>query len=210
MKIIKYALGNPFIVLLVSLIVLAIIPNQHALYAFALVFSLFFISLIYMLIQKKWLKLILSFFGYIAFFILFVVFMAMSESMKPQISIGDKDFYKNEISNTLNLKIPSQLKLVAKTDTIYFIGPGGGDYNAECLYEGSKKSIAQLERKISGQKSFVKIDKLEAYPTEVLNNKNFDLLELETVYRLEEDGRYIIHVAFNRSRTKFYYKASHY
>jgi energy-coupling factor transporter transmembrane protein EcfT len=210
MKTVKYALGNPFIILLVSLIVLSIIPNQHALYAFVLVFALFFISLIYMLIQKKWLKLILSFLGYIAFFILFVVFMAMSESMKPQISMGDQDFYKNEISNTLNLEIPSQLKLVAKTDTIYFIGPGGGDYNAECLYEGSKKSIAQLERKISGQKTFAKIDMLEAYPTEVLNNKNFDLLELESVYRLQEDGRYIIHVAFNKSRTKFYYKASHY
>ena len=84
------------------------------------------------------------------------------------------------------------------------------EYNAECLYTGSKKIILELENNILAKKEFIKINELDAYPTKVLTQDNFNLNELKSVYKKESEGRHIIYIAFNKSYTKLYYSAFYY
>jgi hypothetical protein len=59
-------------------------------------------------------------------------------------------------------------------------------------------------------KDFSKINQLEKYPTKVLNQQNFNLNELKSVYKKEMEGSYKIFIAINKTNSKIYYSAVYY
>jgi energy-coupling factor transporter transmembrane protein EcfT len=211
MKIIRAILDRPLIVMLITTII-ALIYSDGNRYALGIICAIFIISIIYTVFQKKWLRLVLSVLGYILFFIfwfIMILFKGFSDELKPEIETGDSNFYSKEISKSLNLKVPEDLKIISKIDTIVYMGMEN-EYNAECLYTGSKKIILELENNILAKKEFIKINELDAYPTKVLTQDNFNLNELKSVYKKESEGSYIIYIAFNKNYTKFYYSAFYY
>jgi len=211
MKIIKNFFYRPYLVILIAIIITLIFPERYILHSLVLICVFFTISIIYLLIQKKWLRFTLSVLGYFFFIILWVLFQ-LSASFgdaytNPETKIGDSKFYSNEILNNTNIKMPKDLKIISKLDTIVYMGIEG-EYNAECLYSGSKNLILELENKINTNKEFKKVDQLQVYPTNILSQENFNINELKSVYKKESEGRYIIYIAF--SNTKLYYSAFYY
>jgi energy-coupling factor transporter transmembrane protein EcfT len=215
MKFVKKILDTPYLVMLITFIIALISPSKIFPYTLGFICVFFFISLIYIAIQKKWLRTIFSLIGYFFVFVFIILVMIFKELLfsdelyKPEIQIGDSKFYTNEILNSSNLKMPKELKIISKLDTIVFMG-FENEYNAECIYYGPKKIISQLENNIILNKDFRKVNKLESYPTKVLNEDKFNINELKSVFKKESEGRYIINIAFNKSCTKLYYSAYYY
>jgi energy-coupling factor transporter transmembrane protein EcfT len=212
MKIIKTILDKPYLVILIAAIITLVSPNKYFLYSIGIISVVFSISIIYSIVQKKWLRLVLSCLSYIVFFILwmvFVFFKGYSDDVKPQIEISDSKFYANEILKSTNLKLPNGIKIIAKLDTIVYTGIEN-EYDAECLYVGTEKIMIELENSIISRKDFIKVSELEKYPTRVLTQNNFNLNELKSVYKKESEGSFIIFIAFDKSYSKFYYSALYY
>lgn len=208
MKIIKTILDRPYIVILITAVILLFSSDSNISYVLGLICVIFTTSIIYTIIQKKWLRLLLSFFGYFVFLFFWLIFYMFLNEIQPQIEIGDSKFYSNEILKSTNLMIPNKLKIISKLDTIVFMGIED-EYDAECLYRGPKKLIIELENNIISNKEFSKANELPNYPTKVLNHSNFNLNDLKAVYR-KEGGGGIINIAFDNSNSKMYYSAWYY
>jgi energy-coupling factor transporter transmembrane protein EcfT len=212
MKIIKSILDRPYLVLLIAALIALIFPTSYFVYSMVIIFVIFATSAIYTIVQKKWLRLILSVFGFLGFFMVWlgiIFFKGFSDELKPQIQIGDSKFYSNEIANSTNLNISNKFKLLSKLDTIVYMGLEN-EYDAECLYTGSTSSILELEKNISSQKEFSKIEELENYPTKVITMNNFNLKDIKSVYKKESEGSFKIYIAFDKNNSKFYYSAFYY
>jgi hypothetical protein len=215
MKIIKTILDRPYLVILITAIIALISPDKYILYSIGLVCVIFTISIVYTIIQKKWLRLTLSILGNFFFIILWIGFSLFNgfmdefnDDLRPQIEISNSKFYSNEILKSTNLKISNDLKIVSKLDTIVYMGLKP-EYDAECLYVGPTKLIRGIENNINSNKEFCKVSQLEKYPTKVLTQDNFYLNELKSVYKKETGGS-IIYIAFNKSNSKIYYSAFYY
>lgn len=203
---------RPYLVLFITMVLTMVFPDKYSVYSIVVICLIFIISIIYTIYQRKWLRLILSSIGYFVFVILYIVFLFISDSsndFKPEIAVGDDKFYSNEIFKATNLKIPNDIRFVSKIDTIVYMGLEN-EYDAECLYTGSEKSIIELEKNILSMKDFSKINQLEKYPTKVLNQQNFNLNELKSVYKKEMEGSYKIFIAINKTNSKIYYSAVYY
>jgi energy-coupling factor transporter transmembrane protein EcfT len=215
MKVIKSILDRPFLVILIAALILILVPLifpiQYFFYSFIIIVLIFTISLIYTIVQKKWLRLFFSVLGFVGFFIILsIIFIyGFYDAISTKYEIGDSKFYSNEIAYSSNLHISRDLKLVSKLDSIFYVGLER-EYDAECLYTGPKRSIQELERNIISQKEFTKVKQIENYPTQVLTKTNFNLKDLNSVYKKESDGHYIIYVAFDKMYSKFYYSAVYY
>ena len=215
MKIIKKILYTPYLVILISLTIGLISPIKITPYSLGFISLCFLSSIIYIAIQKKWLRTIFSLIGYVFGLVFIIIIMILKEELfsdnlyKPKTQITDSEFYTNEIFNSSNLNIPKELKIISKLDTIVYMG-FENEYDAECLYYGSEKIISQLEKNIISNKDFKKVNKLESYPTKVINEVKFNINDLKSVFKKESEGRYIIHIAFNKSCTKLYYSAFYY
>jgi energy-coupling factor transporter transmembrane protein EcfT len=210
MKIIKSILDRPYLLILVAFLITIMPLREYVFYSIIFIVIIFGISILYTIIQKKWLRLFFSILCYFAFFISWAViifFRGFSEEFKPVKEIGDSKFYSQEILKTTQLGIADELKIISKLDTIVYVGIED-EYDAECLYEGPSKLIKVLESAIISDKEFSKVDKLDNYPSKVVNQQNFRLTDIKAIYRKESQGRYIVHVAFNKSRTKLYYTVS--
>lgn len=212
MEVIKSILNKPYLVVLIAAFIAIVTPNRYSFYSLAVIFIIFTVSIIYTIIQKKWLRLFLSFFGFLVFFIAWTGFSlvkGLSNDLEPEVEIGDSKFYKNEINKSSNLKIFSELKLISKLDTIKKIGMGG-DYDAECLYTGPHKLITKLENEVISQKEFKKVKKIEDTQTTNLKENNFNLKELKSLYKKESEGFCIIYIGFTKDNSKLYYSAYYY
>lgn len=209
MKILKSIFGNPiWIILLVTIIAFAI-PRQFILGKSIAICSLMGISLLVLIFNRQWLRLFLGFLGY-CIFLVGSIFFSMFDSMaEPNYEIGDRKFYDDEIHGATKVYVPKQLEIIAKIDTIVFMGIEG-EYNAECLYSGNSSAIIKLEKQILLKKEFKKLKELDDFPTKVITKKNFNVNEFKSIYRKEEIGRYNIVLAFNKNHTRFYYKALYY
>jgi energy-coupling factor transporter transmembrane protein EcfT len=212
MEVIKSILNKPYLVVLLAAFIAIVTPNRYSFYSLAVIFTIFTVSIIYTIIQKKWLRLFLSFLGFFGFFIAwigFIFIIGFSNDLKPEVEIGDAKFYKNEIKKSSNLKIFKELKLISKLDTIKYIGMGG-DYDAECLYTGPRKLIIDLEEEVISQKEFNKVKEIEDTQTTNLKENNFNLKELKSLYKKESEGGCIIHIGFDKNNSKLYYSAYYY
>lgn len=212
MKVIKSILNKPYLVILFAILIAFLTPDKYGFYSFALIGIIFTISIVFSIIQKKWLRLFLSILGYLFFFIAWIALViaeGFSNDLKPRVEIGDEKFYKNEIENSSNIKILPGLKMVSKLDTIKYIGMGG-DYDAECLYTGPSKLISKLEEEVVSQKEFIKIIKKEDFPTINLNEYDLNLTELKSVYKKEVEGYCNIYIGFDNNNSKIYYSAIYY
>jgi energy-coupling factor transporter transmembrane protein EcfT len=212
MEVIKSILNKPYLVVLLAAFIAIVTPNRYSFYSLAVIFTIFTVSIIYTIIQKKWLRLFLSFLGFFGFFIAwigFIFIIGFSNDLKPEVEIGDAKFYKNEIKKSSNLKIFKELKLISKLDTIKYIGMGG-DYDAECLYTGPRKLIIDLEEEVISQKEFNKVKEIEDTQTTNLKENNFNLKELKSLYKKESEGGCIIYIGFDKNNSKLYYSAYYY
>jgi hypothetical protein len=209
MKILKSFFGNPiWIILLVTIIAFAI-SSQFMMEKSIAICSLMGISLLVLMFNRQWLRLILGFWGYCIFLVSSVFFSMFDSLTEPNYEIGDRKFYREEINKTSKVQIPDKLNLIAKIDTIFY-GGMEGEYDAECLYSGNSKAIIKLEKHISSQKDFIKVEDLDEFPTKVITKNNFKLSDFNSIFRKENDGHYVVHIAFNRNHTRFYYKSWYY
>jgi energy-coupling factor transporter transmembrane protein EcfT len=211
MRIIKIILDKPYLVLLITTLIVVLIPIKYFLYSLMAICLIFTISLIYTIFQKKWLRLTLSILTYLCFFIVWFFygfFKDISNEIKPISEVGNVHFYKNEIKKSSDIIIPKGLKIMSKLDTIIYKGIEN-EYDAECLYKGPENEILEIEQTLINNKDFIKTHQLEKYPTSVLNQHNFNLRELKSVYVKELEGIKIF-IAFNKENTKFYYSAFYY
>ena len=142
-RFITYLLSNPLIIVLIGILI-AYLFNHYI--GPRIIVVLFILSLIVMGCQKRWFKLFSSFLLYVFFFFGWLIVGAFFQIEKDlyQVEIGNASFYKKELKHSSNLDIPSELELIAKLDTIRFIG-FEGEYDAECIYQGTKKSISKLQ-----------------------------------------------------------------
>ena len=209
MKILKYLLESPYLIILISLILLGIAPYEHSELLTGLMCLVYICSIIYIIAQRKWRKLIISLIGpFLIITITYFFFYGFGNNMNPEIELGDSEFYKEEILRTSNLKIPNNLKLLSKKDTILHIGIEG-EYDAECLYTGRPKDIKKLESKIISQKEFKKIDPNQDFSDEISKIK-LSLKDIKSVYTKHSEGSYIIYFAIDNLHSKIYYTAKHY
>jgi energy-coupling factor transporter transmembrane protein EcfT len=212
MKIIKTILDRPYLVIFIAFIIALVIPDSYSFYSLAMVCLIFITSIIYTIIEKKWLRLFLSFLGFFAFLLAWMSFIFLkgfNDELTPIVKIGDEKFYSNEILKSSDLRIPNGLKIISKLDSIIYVGIEN-EYDAECIYTGPSKLITELENDIISNKDFSKVDQLENYPTRVISQYNFNLKELKSVYKKESEGSFIIYFAFDKSNAKVYYSANYY
>jgi energy-coupling factor transporter transmembrane protein EcfT len=212
MKIIKSILDRPYILVLIAFVISLVTPDRFSFYSVVMICVIFFISIIYTIVKKKWLRLFLSIIGFFVFLAVWMIFLllkGLSEELTPIVKIGDEKFYSNEIAKSSNLRIPNGLKIISKLDSIIYVGIEN-EYDAECIYSGPSKLITELENDIISNKDFSKVDQLENYPTSVTSQGNFNLKELKSVYKKVSEGSFIIYFAFDKSNSKVYYSASYY
>lgn len=212
MTLLKKFLDRPYLSALLSLALALLMPFEQLNKTFILISSISLFTLIYTAVQKKWMKLLLYFFVFFGVFLIWIVviFVKGEEGVTgSNVVIGDTGFYKDEIYENAQIKIIPTLKFLSKVDTIMYFGIEG-EYDAECLYTGSKESISKLHEEISSNKEFRRISKLENYPTKIISKDNFNINELGSVYKKESVGRCIICIAFDMGYSKFYYAAKHY
>jgi energy-coupling factor transporter transmembrane protein EcfT len=196
------------VIILASLIAI-LVPEEFVYYSVFMVCLAFIISIIIKIVKREWAKTFLSSMAFLFFFVIWAFFGLMAYLSSPRITIADHEFYSNEISKTVGLIVPKELKLVSKLDTIVFMGMEG-EYDAECLYSGPEKIILDLEQKIRRREGFVKVNELGNYPTSVIKTNNFSVNDIKSIYKKEDFGRYIIHVAVDKNSSKLYYSAMHY
>lgn len=212
MKALITILERPYLVVLIATLIAFLSLQIDVFYCLVLTGVIFTTSIIYTISQKKWSRLTSSILGYFAFLVLwigFILFKGFYDELKPEVEIGDSDFYLNEILTSSNIKIPKDLKIISKLDTITYIGIED-EYDAECLYTGPSRLIIKLENNIISNKEFSKAKELVQYPTEVLNSDNFNLNDLKSVYIKDVEGRSVIYIAFNKDNSKLYYSAFYY
>jgi hypothetical protein len=209
MKILKYIFESPYLIILIAIILMVISPNEINLFVALIMFLTYISSIIYIITQRKWRKLIISLIGpFFIVAIIFYFFYEFANGLKPRSELGDSKFYTEEILRTSNLKIPKEFKFVSKIDTIVYIGMGG-DFDSECLYTGSKISIKKLESQILSQKEFKKTEPI-LDPSEILTEKNFKKNNLKSVYMKDVENSYTVYIAFDKYHSKIYFKSIHY
>jgi energy-coupling factor transporter transmembrane protein EcfT len=183
-----------------------LIPAQYTLLFICIIFLL---SLIAIIIKRKWLKFFLSLFGYFVFLFILIFFYGMNQlsnqSIRPEI-VND-EFYSNEILECTDLVLPEKLTMIAKIDTIHYIGPGGGDYEAGCIFQGSQENISKIQKSISRNKKF-KLVKEEVTLPESFSfvsktpQKN---MSFTSVYKYENEGCCNFEFAFDKTKTRMYF-----
>lgn len=191
-------------------------PINYIFYSFTTILFIYIIYFIKNIINKKWIDFVLNFIGFIFIVVIFIIRLlyfnlesSFSSILNKNTEIGNFQFYRNEVFKRTNIEIEPNLKIISKIDTIYFSG-FEKEYNAECLYSGSIKSIIEIENIIKSQEEFIKIDSLDEYPTSVIKEENFKANEIKSVYKKEMEGSYIIWIAFNKANSKFYYYGYYY
>ena len=98
--------------------------------------------------------------------------IAFSQNYGPDIVIGDKTFYADKFKYHTSIDIVNDLNIYCKQDTIYGIGPGGGDYRAICIYSGNRKQFKFIENKVKNDSVFQKIS-FEDFKDIVSETQNF-------------------------------------
>jgi len=94
MKIVKYILERPLLVLLLSLLLILLLNSRLSIFVICFLFAA---ALILALIQKKWLRFIFSLFGHLIFLAGGFLYFFANEMTKPHYEIGNKEFYEREI-----------------------------------------------------------------------------------------------------------------
>jgi energy-coupling factor transporter transmembrane protein EcfT len=204
LKSIEFIFVRPLLVILISLFAAGFINDNT--YAGIIICVLLLISLILIYGENKRLKFGLAIGLYSLLLFLACIYVLL---FTPKKEIANQEFYSNEIIRTTGLNISSDLKLISKVDTITYVG-AEGEYDAECLYEGSKKAISKLRATIISDKSFSKVIDLEEFQPKVLTAGNVNRKDLSPVFRKEEDGFYVVYVAFNITNTKIYFSIQKY
>lgn len=220
MNLLKNILARPVLVILIlilfwsSFIYFNLNSNEN-LSKFSAIGSLLIllISLLLIGFEKKWIKLIFSSLVYLIFFAVIVLFLGlmMMTNYSPEIDseVGDTEFYKKEIKKRTGIEVPQDFKLIAKIDTIRYMGMEG-EYDAECLYYAPSNSIINFEKKVKSNSKFKKFEITEALNSisNRFNFKNLDLKSFSKCYVYEEEGRFTITIAFKKDA--IFYDAFYY
>lgn len=204
-KIIKL-FASPFFIFAIVILLTLLLPWNYSVIAISATFLFSVFAIIYF---KNWKTVFLSVLAYIGFYI-FLFFVYINQSIVEdafRIDIGNDKFYRSEISDRSDLNLPENLTLIAKIDTVHHIGPGGSDYSAGCIYQGSKLSISKLQSSISRNKKFkfVKenIEIPESFSFESKSIKNE--IEFSTVYISRIKNCCSIEIAFDKTGTRMYF-----
>lgn len=198
--------ASPFFIFAIVILQTLLLPWNYKIIAISATFLFSVISIIYF---KKWGTLFFSVLAYIGFYI-FLFFVYISQSIVEEslrIDIGNDKYYRNEIADQSDLNLPENLTLVAKIDTVHHIGPGGSDYSAGCIYQGSKISISKLQRSISRNKKFkfvkenIEIPKSFSFESKSSKNR----MKFTAAYISEIQNKNTVEIAFDKTGTKMYF-----
>ena len=148
----------PTIIALMIIAVLTSFSKFENITIFPLILSicLMLISFIEALISKRWIKGFLYFIFYGFLFIVFIITVFVGYTMVPDEISGTDDFYNDKLNYHLELDRSMNLSTLCRQEKIFGIGPGGGDYNAACLFALDSKEYKTLMSKIQASNSFKK------------------------------------------------------
>ncbi|MBM3186774.1 MAG: hypothetical protein FJZ67_10790 [Bacteroidetes bacterium] len=119
-----------------------------------------------------------------------------------------ENFYIREIKTFTKISINPSMKMIAKRDTLYYYW-NLKDYDAECLYFGSKELIHEIIEVLKNNKDFKKVKSLKM-PTIKGIEDELNIKEIHLIFRKEIKGKERIYMAFDSTNTKVYYSAVHY
>ncbi len=109
--------------------------------------------------------------------------------------------------NSTDLVLPDKLTIIAKIDTIHYIGPGGGDYEAGCIYQGSQEIISKIQKSISKNKKFKFVKEEVTLPESfsfVSKNSNKNI-SFKSVYSSKKENCCTFEIAFDKTKTRMYF-----
>lgn len=171
--------SKPFLVLISIFFLLAgsLISEFYSFYLASilliLALTIIIVSVVYSIVFKKWRLL----FKYILihFFIipLSVLIIGISLPQGPDIISGNENFYANKFKYHTSIDVLNDFDIYCKQDTIYGIGPGGGDYRATCIYSVNKKQVELIEKKLKTDSVFQKVS-FDDYKEIILETQNFN------------------------------------
>jgi hypothetical protein len=207
MKYISYFIQNPLLVIFAAIIGFFVAPYGTAL---GVSITLFFVSLITIIYNRKWLKSFLSLLGYGIFMILMVgLYLFAIGGGEPSFEIADNVYYSDRIEEITGLKIPATMMVLSKIDTIYFRGIEG-EFDEEIVLEGDRLAISSFVNKLSKDPSFQIANSLKNYPTKVLSNSRLHENDLEIIFNKEIQGEVIYQFAFDKLKSRMYFVGFHY
>lgn len=122
---------------------------------------LMIVSFVEALFAEKWLKGFLYFIFYSTITLFAFLLVAMSIAMGPRIIQGTTDFYNQKLNYHLNQESQIDLRTKCKQDSIYGIGPGGGDYSASCIFILEGDDYKNLISFIDASEEFKKMNIIE-------------------------------------------------
>jgi multisubunit Na+/H+ antiporter MnhC subunit len=206
MNMVRYFFLKPYLVLIAMLTAYFALPSNYAL---IIVPALLLTSIVLMIREKRWDKLLtLSVTTFTVTVILLIFGYLTSKIFEPTLEITDDDFYSREFKDKADLKLPSALKLLSKTDSVIILF--NGDFFAECIYEGPEKSIMSVEREIRSKKEFIKESENNYTKQSSPDSRYFGKAQLASIYEKNEEGRYLVKIAFDKSHTRMYFSVSQY
>jgi len=160
--------------------------------------GLMVITFIEALISKKWLKSILYFLLYGVILISTFGMIMLVVAMMPRSISGTSEFYNNKLNSHLNSDEPIELTIQCKQENIVGIGPGGGDYNASCVFELNGDDYEKLISQIENNKDFQKMKskdfdyQIELNKLDCLKNKKFKTTGYQSVNSLSMYAKILI------------------
>ena len=122
---------------------------------------LMIVSFVEALFAKKWLKAFLYFIFYSTITFFAFILVVVSVAMGPQIIQGTTDFYNQKLNYHLKEEGKIDLKTKCKQDSIYGIGPGGGDYSASCIFILEGDDYKNLISLVNTSEEFKKMNIIE-------------------------------------------------
>lgn len=202
------------IIALIGTVITILIYNKfdfNILYYQYFISCLFIFSLIIILKAEGWLKFILKAIMYSIVSLVIFIFLVIAEFVKPNYTITDEQFYRNEIFYTTKIDLSNTLSIEEKIDTIKYFGIEE-EYDAECIFRGPKKEISLLKKEIEKSHNYIKekeaIDLDKMFDISLPQKSTLNFQNKMNWYRLEKEGSYRVYIAFNGN--KMFYHSIHY
>lgn len=129
------------------------ITNKNFIYiVYFIPFLSLFTVLIYLLIDRFYLRALKYLVLYVAIIIIHAVttiaFVIMISLPGPSTIVGNDFFYKQKFKEHTNIDLNFSVDIPCKTDTIIGVGPGGGDFSAYCVFTMDKEDVLAIENEL--------------------------------------------------------------
>lgn len=165
-----------------------------------------FTVLIYLLIDRFYLRALKYLVLYVAIIIIHAVttiaFVIMISMPGPSSIVGNESFYNQKFKDHTGIALNSEFTLACKNDTIIGGGPGGGDISAMCIFEIERETVLAIEKKLMIDSVSLLVPTINIERFEVCNNyedividKTFENIigdSMESTISFSKDRKFIL------------------